>query len=102
MSYKIKAATGHETVLEDFANQSENYSAITIVGDNAYETLSGYGNGGYGELVEFNLKSRQQTVLYTFTGGADGGDPVAALFYHDGAFYGSTDKGNGTIFKFVP
>jgi uncharacterized repeat protein (TIGR03803 family) len=63
-------------------------------------------------LLEVNLKSGQKTVLYTFTGGPDGGDPEAPLTYHNGAFYGSTfsggndscldDHGCGTVFKFVP
>ncbi len=101
VSFRIKASTGSETVLEDFENRGQDYSGITIVGENAYETLPTGGNG-LGELLEVDLKSGQQTVLYTFTGGADGGDPVAALTYHGGAFYGSTDQRNGTIFKFVP
>jgi uncharacterized repeat protein (TIGR03803 family) len=112
VSYKIKAASGREKVLEDFQNRGEEYSGISIVGGNAYETLPSGGNG-YGELLKVNLKSGQQTVLYTFTGDADGASPEAALTYHDGAFYGTTmsgggnrscagDYGCGTVFKFVP
>jgi hypothetical protein len=51
------------------------------------------------------LKTGQQTVLYTFSGGADGSDPEAPLTYHDGAFYGTTYRGGagiGTVFKYVP
>ena len=105
VSFKVKAATGHESMVNDFENWGEIYSGITIVGENAYETLSG-------EILEVNLKTGQQTVLHTFTGGADGGDPVAALTYNDGAFYGTTTYGGnrgcydgdgcGTVFKFVP
>jgi uncharacterized repeat protein (TIGR03803 family) len=46
------------------------------------------------------------TTLYTFTGGADGGDPTAPLVVgSDGNFYGTTligginDYGEGTVFK---
>ena len=102
VSYKVKAATGHEIVLDDFQSQGESYSGITVVGDNAYETLPAGGNGGYGALVEFSLKSGEQAVIYSFTGGADGSDPIAPLTYHNGAFYGSTWGVDGTIFKFVP
>jgi uncharacterized repeat protein (TIGR03803 family) len=101
VSYKIKATTGRESVLENFANRGESYSGITVVAGNAYETLPSGGNG-YGELIQVDLKTGQQTVLYAFTGGTDGSDPQAALTYHDGAFYGTTDGGNGTVFKFVP
>ena len=83
---------------------------MTVVGTNAYESLPSGGSGGFGELLEVDLKSGQQTVLYTFTGGSDGKDPQEALTYHDGAFYGTTlfggnhncSQGCGTVFKFVP
>jgi len=66
-----------------------------------YGTLGG-GAGRYGDLVRIDLKAGQQSVLETFTGGSDGSNPVAPLLYHDGAFYGTTDGGYGTVFKFVP
>jgi hypothetical protein len=110
INFKIKATTGRETVLEDFGSGGENYSGITVVNGNAYETLPSGGSGGYGELLEVNLKSGQKTVLYTFTGGSDGNSPQAPLTYHNGAFYGTTFfggndncyEGCGTVFKFVP
>jgi uncharacterized repeat protein (TIGR03803 family) len=46
--------------------------------------------------------SRGLTELYNFTGGADGGYPEAALVYHGGFLYGTTDIGGarnaGTVF----
>jgi uncharacterized repeat protein (TIGR03803 family) len=47
------------------------------------------------------------TVLHAFTGGTDGGQPVAALtFDHAGNLYGATTsfgaKGGGTIFSLTP
>jgi uncharacterized repeat protein (TIGR03803 family) len=101
VSFAIKASTGHEKVLETFTNRGESYSSQIIVGGSAYETIPGGGNG-YGELLQVDLKTGQQTVLYTFTGGSDGSDPQTPLLYQDGAFYGTTDGGNGTVFKFVP
>jgi hypothetical protein len=45
------------------------------------------------------------TVLYRFTGGSDGGDPVAVLIADDsGALYSTTIIGgiDGTVFKLTP
>jgi hypothetical protein len=54
----------------------------------------------------------QETVLYSFTGKSDEGNPTAGLVYKKGAFYGTTavngvnscynKLGCGTVFKFVP
>jgi len=101
VSFKIKVATGHESVLATFTTRQQSYSGITLRDGNAYEVLPSGGNGS-GELLQVDLKSGQQTVLYTFTSGADGSDPQAPLLYYDGAFYGTTDGGNGTVFKYVP
>jgi uncharacterized repeat protein (TIGR03803 family) len=48
-----------------------------------------------------------ETVLYSFTGGTDGGQPQAALIQAtDGNFYGTTisggTSGQGTVFKITP
>jgi uncharacterized repeat protein (TIGR03803 family) len=100
-SYKVKVGTGRETVIEEFQD-GQNYTGVTLVGGNAYETLPSGGANGAGELLEVDLQSGQQTVLYSFTGGADGSQPRAQLLYHDGAFYGTTIGGNGSVFEYVP
>jgi len=100
VSFKIKVPTGHEKVLDTFATRAENYSGQTEVGEIVYETIPS-GGGGNGELLQVDLKSGQQTVLYVFTGGSDGRNPVAPLAYHDGALYGTTNGRNGTIFKYT-
>jgi hypothetical protein len=97
----VSTATGIETIDSTFENIGENYSGITLVGGDLYETLPDGGNGD-GELLQIDLTSGQQTVLYTFTGGGDGSDPEGPLIYHDGAFYGTTYGGKGSVFKFVP
>jgi uncharacterized repeat protein (TIGR03803 family) len=53
-----------------------------------------------------HAKSRE-TVLYSFTGGADGGNPFAGLIEDkSGNFYGTTVEGgadgDGTVFKLAP
>jgi uncharacterized repeat protein (TIGR03803 family) len=102
VSFKMKAATGDETVLEEFESRGENYTGATAVAGSAYETLPNGGSAGFGQLIKVDLKTGKQTVLYTLGGGSDGSDPGAPLTYHDGTFYGTTDGGNGTVFKYVP
>jgi hypothetical protein len=82
---------------------------MIVMNGNAYETLGG-GSGGYGELLQVDLKSGHQTLLYSFTGDTDGSDPIWPLTYQDGAFYGTTfyggkfescfdDQSCGTVFN---
>jgi uncharacterized repeat protein (TIGR03803 family) len=114
VNFKVKVATGRETLINTFTNRGESYSGMTQAQGAVYGTLP-YGGSGYGALAQLDLTSGQQTVLYTFTGGADGRYPQEALTYHDGVLYGTTlsgaDGGNpgclanegcGTVFKFVP
>ncbi len=61
--------------------------------------------GGNGNGTVFNISSAGTlTRLYSFTGGVDGGNPVAGLVQaSDGNFYGTTGQGGaggyGTVFK---
>jgi len=44
-----------------------------------------------------------KTLLYSFTGGADGGHPINALTLDEaGNLYGTTPQGHGTIFRLSP
>jgi hypothetical protein len=109
LTFAIKADTGKERVLTFNDDQSEVASGMTLIGDIIYEAVPqqfGSEGDGNGELVEFNIKSKTSTVLYTFTGGSGGDHPEAPLLYQDGAFYGTTfgyfGGGLGTVFKYVP
>ncbi|MBA3913492.1 MAG: hypothetical protein H0X25_06490 [Acidobacteriales bacterium] len=70
-------------------------------------TSSGGAAGFYGIVFKFALDSNnkwQETILHSFTNGADGGEPLAGLIADAaGAFYGtaSTGGGNGAglVFK---
>jgi len=72
---------------------------------NFYGTTSGGGtNGGFGTVVKISINGPLTTLLYSFTGGNDGGNPQAGLVPgNDGNFYGTTTgggiKGSGTVFK---
>jgi uncharacterized repeat protein (TIGR03803 family) len=50
--------------------------------------------GGCGTVFRFNPSTGRYTVLYQFTGGSDGGNPLARLLIApDGTLYGSTVGG---------
>jgi uncharacterized repeat protein (TIGR03803 family) len=73
---------------------------------NLYGTVSQGGANGVGVIYRLTLAG-EYSVVYTFTGGADGAAPIAALIVGaDGALYGATyngggNTGAGTLFKFT-
>jgi len=104
---------GNETVLYRFSGGADGKSpygglvldaAGTLFGSTAGGGLAGCdGNGTCGTVFKIDATGKH-TVLYSFTGGADGGTPVAGLIRDAaGNLYGTTaaggDFGYGTIFK---
>ncbi len=69
---------------------------------NFYGTASSGGQYGAGDVYEMS-STGAVTVLYSFTGEADGSTPTASLLFLDGALYGTTSAGGahgaGTVFK---
>jgi uncharacterized repeat protein (TIGR03803 family) len=99
-----------ESVVYNFTGGADGglpVSSLTQASDgNLYGTALLGGAGGYGTVFRIeNLDSTPTlTVLYTFTGGADGGYPEAGLIQaSDGSLYGTTYQGGtagvGTVFK---
>lgn len=104
--------TGHETVLYSFtAKVGDGYfPGTTLVQDaqgNFYGTAAG-GSSGYG--IVFKVDSAgNETIVYGFTGAADGGYPTGLTIDAQGNLYGTTDWGGdltcnaphgcGTVFK---
>jgi uncharacterized repeat protein (TIGR03803 family) len=98
-----------ETVLHEFTGASDgSYPSGSLIFDksgNLYSTASagGTGNGNVFELQPGN-QGWAEKVLYTFTGGADGATPTAAVtFDSQGHLYGTTNAGgtgfSGVVFK---
>ncbi len=91
--------TGFETAIYSFAGGGDGASPqscpITDVTGNLYGTTEEGGAYGYG--VVFRLTSGgTETVLYSFTGGADGAYPFANLVMDaSGNLYGTTVEGGG-------
>jgi uncharacterized repeat protein (TIGR03803 family) len=94
--YKVDTA-GHETVLHSFTGAADGgYPYGGVVRDSAgnlYGTTSygGKADGQAGAGVVFKVDAGgHETVMYTFTGGADGGYPAAGLIRDSaGNLYGT-------------
>jgi uncharacterized repeat protein (TIGR03803 family) len=63
-------------------------------------------SNGYGTVFSLTIATGVEKILYTFTGGADGANPGAALVTLGGKIYGTTNAGGaaglGTIFELTP
>ena len=100
--------TGKETVLYSFcsAQNDGTYPGAGLLRDaagNLYGTTAKGGASNAGTVFKLD-KAGKQTVLHSFTGGADGGVPYAGLIRDAaGNLYGTTAWGgtsdDGTVFK---
>jgi uncharacterized repeat protein (TIGR03803 family) len=104
--YKVDPS-GHGKSLHSFTNGADGgspYGGVILDSKgNMYGTASGGGADGNGVVFKLD-PSGNETVLYTFTGGADGGQPLGALLRDSaGILYGMTAGGGasgaGTVFK---
>ncbi len=98
---------GHETVLYSFTGGADGgnpYAAVICdSAGNIYGTTSGGGSAGAGVVFRVNGVGHE-SVLYSFTGGADGGYPSAGVIRDSaGNLYGMTccggAAGAGVVFK---
>jgi uncharacterized repeat protein (TIGR03803 family) len=109
---------GHETVLYSFTGGTDGKyppSGLICDDDGNLYGVTPFG-GDYSSGVVYKLdRTGKQTVLYSFTGGADGGSPFGALIRdQEGNLYGTTrdggteltnpycDGGCGVVFKLTP
>lgn len=101
---------GKITVLHSFGNGADGvFPTATLVQDgkgNLYSTTLFGGASGQGCVFSITL-SGSEAVLYSFTGGTDGGKPSADLTLDgEGNLYGTTSVGGasglGTVFKLTP
>ena len=109
--YKLDTA-GHETVLHNFTcgrdgcNTAASSTAISLMHDSAgnlYGTTCCGGAYHAGVLYKLNATDKY-TVLHSFTGGGDGGDPDGGLALGSGGdLYGATAQGGtgnaGVVYK---
>lgn len=108
--FKI-APDGSETILHSFTGGADGYvpEAGLIIDEagNLYGTTTVGGLGGNNGTVFRIAPDGTETQLYVFTGGSDGGKPMAGLITDgNGNLYGTTHSGGarnrGVVFKIAP
>jgi uncharacterized repeat protein (TIGR03803 family) len=103
----IKTTTGQETVLHEFTGGADGANPegkLISFGGNLYGTTTAGGAHNAGTVYQITVKGAKETVLYSFTGKADGASPVAGLTLDKaGNLYGTTTaggaNGNGAVFE---
>jgi uncharacterized repeat protein (TIGR03803 family) len=102
---------GKETVLWSFTCGADGgYPFGTLAmspGGKLFGTAYYGGAHSSGVVFQVNPKTRTETVLYSFTGGSDGGDPFPGLVRGpEGTLYGASGAGgaygDGVVFKVDP
>jgi uncharacterized repeat protein (TIGR03803 family) len=100
--------SGKETVLHSFAGDPDGQYPLAGLAQDAKGNFYGVTTlgGSFGNGVVFKLdKTGKETLLYTFTGGVDGGVPLyygSLVMDEAGNLYGTTQGGGagyGTVFK---
>jgi uncharacterized repeat protein (TIGR03803 family) len=103
-------ATGNETILHSFRGGTDGaspYSGVLLSSSGAlYGTTYQGGSSNAGVVFEIG-PSGHEKILYTFTGGADGGNPYAGVIADSsGNLYGTTYYGGtgnaGVVYKVTP
>ncbi len=101
---------GRETVLYSFAGGADGgrpqAGVILDLAGNLYGTTSGGGAANAGVVYMLDPTGKE-TVLHSFTGGADGANPYAGVIRDDaGNLYGTTVSGGtgggGVVYKVDP
>lgn len=93
--FKLDAA-GNETVLHTFTGADGDYAEAGLVlqAGNLYGTTFAGGAHGSGNVFKFDIGTGAETVLYSFTDGADGGYPQGPVtFDAAGNLYGVASGG---------
>jgi len=107
--FKYDIHTGTLTTLYSFTGGADGGYPVDRVSRNSSGTLFGttrYG-GTYGQGTVFSLdEAGTETVIYSFTGGADGAQPLSGVVLDEsGNMYGSAWQGGagyGVIFELTP
>jgi len=103
------SAAGSYKVLHNFDGSKTDgatpFGSLILSGGNLYGMTTGGGTSGSGTIFEFNIKTKQLTVLHNFDDSkTDGAAPYGSLILSGTNLYGMTIAGGsadvGTIFEF--
>jgi uncharacterized repeat protein (TIGR03803 family) len=104
--YTFNPTTDTESVLYAFQGGSDGCApegSLINVGGMLYGTTNTGGAGSAGTVFQIDPTTGKESVLYAFTGGSDGANPVASLIDLKGKLYGTTTIGGqtnqGTVFS---
>lgn len=102
--FSYDPSSGTEKVIYSFSGGADGgtpYAGLVELDGALYgATLEG-GADYYGTVFKVDLATGKETVVYNFTGGADGGEPFAGLVNVGGTLYGTTDRGGSTGYGVV-
>ena len=95
----LHSFTGSNSV---FAGGDFPSAGLILAGDTLYGTTENGGASNAGTIFSVNTNGTGFTSLYSFTGGADGGDPADSLIISGNTLYGTSIAANlkGNIFSF--
>ena len=104
-----KTGQWKESILYPFGSQEPNPALVFDSSGNLYGTTFSGGAHGAGIVFELSLVKGKwsEKVLYDFTGGSDGSNPNAGVFFNAaGSLYGTTAyggaDGGGVVFELTP
>ena len=109
--FKLDLASGQVTTIASFpttyggAAYGARSTGLVAAGSLLYGTATYGGTSNDGIIFSVNPSTGALTILCSFSGGKDGGLPLAPLTYNNGLLYGSTPGGRGyasTVFSFDP
>ena len=109
--FEYDVATNTEKILYGFPTGTDlpvnPAGSLVQASDGDYYGLAGGGADSAGVIYKFDPATGAVSTVYTFTDGADGGNPETELIQaSDGNLYGVTSSGgtygNGVIFRYNP
>jgi len=104
--FSIDPATGMLTNHYAFRGGSDGFYPIetpAFLNGKMYGTTVYGGAGNFGTIFEWDPATNKESVVYRFTGGADGKWPWGGLVVSNGLLYGSVGAGNtGNVYQFDP
>jgi uncharacterized repeat protein (TIGR03803 family) len=93
-------ATGLSTLytIKGIIDGATPHSAVLVSGKSIFGTTYAGGAAGLGAIYERNATTGKVTILYSFSGGANGANPAAGLVQIGKMLYGTTSTGGSTEF----